>query len=118
MALPIEAALGFMPCASACFQNVVKSGGMGTPVKISTSAAWKGRNLAGEVRVQVLIAAWIDNLIPLRAHEAREGPAPGIAIAIVGEQAADFLVGIQLIPHACKHSHQILQDPRRSGRNS
>ena len=37
----MDAALGFMPWASACFQKVVKSGGIGTPVRISTPADWK-----------------------------------------------------------------------------
>jgi hypothetical protein len=35
IALPTEATLGLKPCCSACFQNVVKSGGRTTPVMIS-----------------------------------------------------------------------------------
>src|SRR3972149_1630148 len=35
-ALPIEATFGLKPCCAACFQNVVQSGGIGTPVTIST----------------------------------------------------------------------------------
>src|SRR5438067_2034281 len=35
-ALPTEAILGRKPCCAACFQNVVQSGGIGTPVTIST----------------------------------------------------------------------------------
>jgi hypothetical protein len=35
VALPTEATLGLKPCCSACFQNVVKSGGRTTPVMIS-----------------------------------------------------------------------------------
>ena len=38
-ALPTEAILGWNPCWEACFQKVVQSGGMGTPVTISASAA-------------------------------------------------------------------------------
>src|ERR671915_1008976 len=34
MALPIDATRGRKPCCSACVQNVVKSGGRGTPVTI------------------------------------------------------------------------------------
>jgi len=37
--LPTEAILGRNPCWEACFQKVVQSGGMGTPVTISASAA-------------------------------------------------------------------------------
>src|SRR5215510_2007171 len=37
-ALPIDATFGRKPCWAACFQNVVQSGGMGTPVTISTFA--------------------------------------------------------------------------------
>ena len=33
-ALAIVATLGWKPCWSACFQNVTKSGGSGTPVTI------------------------------------------------------------------------------------
>ena len=35
-ALPTEAILGWKPCWEACFQKVVQSGGIGTPVTIST----------------------------------------------------------------------------------
>src|SRR6266404_1882463 len=35
-ALPTVATLGRNPCWAACFQNVVQSGGMGTPVTMST----------------------------------------------------------------------------------
>ena len=35
-ALPMLATLGRKPCCAACFQNVVQSGGIGTPVTIST----------------------------------------------------------------------------------
>src|SRR6202011_1081201 len=35
-ALPTEAILGLKPCWAACFQKVVQSGGIGTPVTIST----------------------------------------------------------------------------------
>ena len=35
-ALPTVAIFGLKPCWAACFQNVVQSGGMGTPVTIST----------------------------------------------------------------------------------
>ena len=38
MALPIDAALGLKPCCNDCFQNVVKSGGSTTPVRISAFA--------------------------------------------------------------------------------
>src|SRR5258708_12421049 len=38
IALPIEATFGLKPCCSACFQNVVKSGGNTTPVMISALA--------------------------------------------------------------------------------
>jgi hypothetical protein len=38
-ALPTEAILGWKPCWEACFQKVVQSGGMGTPVTISALAA-------------------------------------------------------------------------------
>ena len=37
-ALPTLAILGLKPCWAACFQNVVQSGGIGTPVTISTFA--------------------------------------------------------------------------------
>src|SRR4029453_10678951 len=35
-AFPMLATFGRKPCCAACFQNVVQSGGMGTPVTIST----------------------------------------------------------------------------------
>src|SRR5258708_2145904 len=35
-AFPMVATLGRNPCCEACFQKVVQSGGMGTPVTIST----------------------------------------------------------------------------------
>ncbi len=34
----MDATFGLKPCCAAWVQNVVKSGGMGTPVKISTPA--------------------------------------------------------------------------------
>jgi hypothetical protein len=37
-ALPTVAIFGRKPCCAACFQNVVQSGGSGTPVTISTFA--------------------------------------------------------------------------------
>src|SRR5918992_1053307 len=40
-ALPTEAILGWNPCWEACFQKVVQSGGIGTPVTISALAALK-----------------------------------------------------------------------------
>ena len=35
-ALPIVAIFGLKPCCFACFQKVVKSGGSGTPMRISS----------------------------------------------------------------------------------
>src|SRR5207248_11140451 len=40
-ALPIDATLGRKTCCAACFQNVVQSGGIGTPVTISTFSCLK-----------------------------------------------------------------------------
>ena len=37
-ALPTDAIFGLKPCCVACFQKLVKSGGIGTPVMISTPA--------------------------------------------------------------------------------
>ena len=52
IALPIEAAFGLKPCCSACFQNVVKSGGSTTPVMISALASLNAAICAEKLSVR------------------------------------------------------------------
>src|SRR4029453_4814397 len=51
-ALPTEAIFGLNPCWAACFQNVVQSGGMGTPVTISTFSFLKAEICAEKSSVR------------------------------------------------------------------
>ena len=52
IALPTEATFGLKPCCSACFQKVVKSGGITTPVTISHCAFLKALICAEKLSVR------------------------------------------------------------------
>ena len=112
--MPIEAIFGRNPCCCAWFQNVVKSGGIITPVMISLPAALEGVDLRGEIVRQVLVAAGVGQLVAeLREHrrEADGSVAPGVAVAVVGEEAADLLVGFDLPPHVGVDGDDVLEAP-------
>ena len=99
--MPIEAIFGVKPCCLAWVQKVVKSGGIITPVMISAVRGLEGVDLGGEVVGQVLVAAGIGELVAELGEHRREADirvAPGIAVAIIREQAADALVGLELRP--------------------
>ena len=75
IALPMDATFGLKPCCSACFQNVVKSGGSTTPVTISHFAALERGDLRGEIVGQVLVAAGIDEFVAGLVEHRREPDA-------------------------------------------
>ena len=61
----------------------------------------EGGDLRGEVVGQVLVAAGIDELVAELVEHRREADllvAPGVAVAVIGEQAADRLVGLRAAP--------------------
>ena len=63
---------------------------------------------------QVLITARVDQGVAgagERLGEAELGVAPGVAVAVVGEEAADHLVGLQLAPEVEEHADHVLQPP-------
>src|SRR5262249_16871911 len=71
-------------------------------------------DLSTEVRREVLVAARIEQAEPLLLEglgEAQVDIAPGVAVAIVGEQATDFLVGGDGSPHRREHRDDVLQAP-------
>ncbi|MDT4840122.1 hypothetical protein FQZ97_739340 [compost metagenome] len=71
-------------------------------------------NLRGEVIGQALEAPRIDQLEALlRQHrrEAQLAVAPGVAVAVVGEQPADHLVARQFLPHRGVGADHVLQAP-------
>ena len=114
IALPIEATFGVKPCCLAWFQKVVKSGGIITPVMISHALGLEGVDLRREVVGQVLIAAGIGERVALLGQHRREADlriAPGIAVAVIGEQPADLLVGLDLGPHVGEDGNDVFQPP-------
>ena len=57
----------------------------------------EGGNLGREVICEVLIAAGIDELVALLLEHRREAHllvAPGVAVAVIGKEAADRFVGL------------------------
>ena len=114
IALPMEATFGLKPCCSACFQNVVKSGGSTTPVTISQLADLERADLRREIVGEVLIAAGIGELVAALLEHRREADvlvAPGIAVAIVRKQPADGFVGRDLAPHVGEDGDDVLEPP-------
>jgi hypothetical protein len=91
---------------------VVKSGGIITPVMMSVLAALKAL-ICAEV-VSVLVAARIGELVAELGEHRREadvGVAPGIAVAVIGEEPTDAPVGIELRPHVGEDGDDILETP-------
>ena len=74
----------------------------------------EGGDLRREVVGEVLVAAGIGELVALLRQHRREADllvAPGIAVAVVGEQAADRLVGGDLAPHVGEDGDDVLEPP-------
>ena len=74
----------------------------------------EGGDLRREVVGEVLVAAGIDELVALFLEHRREAHllvAPGIAVAVVGEQGADRLVGLDLAPHVGEDGDHVLEAP-------
>src|SRR5471032_1540658 len=73
-----------------------------------------GRNLRGEGVVHELIAAGIEQLVPGRGQGRRHPAlriAPGIAVGVVGEQAAHHFVGRQRIPQRQEGADDVFEAP-------
>ena len=77
-------------------------------------AALEGGDLRREIVGEVLVAAGIDQRKAVLGQHRREadiGIAPGIAVAVIGEQAADHLVGVELVPHVGEDGDHVLEAP-------
>src|SRR5262249_43076751 len=74
----------------------------------------ESRYLRGEVVQEVLITAGIGKLVAELVEHRRESEllvAPGVAIAVVGEQSADGFVRLQLPPHIGEDGDDVLKSP-------
>ena len=74
----------------------------------------EGRDLRGEVVVHLLIAAGIDQLVAGRGERRRQAAllvAPGVAVGVVREQAADHLVARRAVPQRGERRDHVLQPP-------
>src|SRR5262249_27071757 len=72
------------------------------------------RNLGGEVVVHKLVAAGIGEFVAGLRQGRRQAAlriAPGIAVGIVGEEAAHHLVGRRLIPQRQERADHVLEPP-------
>ena len=113
-ALAIVATLGLKPCWSACFQNVTKSGGSGTPVTIWAFAFLKAARVAREVVVGLRVEARVDQLV---AGLLERGGKPVFlsaqrsAVRIVRVEGADGLVRRHLCPHVHEDGDDVLEPP-------
>ena len=71
-------------------------------------------DLAGKIVRQVLVATRIGQRLALCRQDRRDADvriAPSIAVAVIGKQTADRLVGGQLSPHAGENGDEVLQPP-------
>ena len=113
-ALATDTTFGLYPFCCDWFQNVVKSGGITTPVTISASAPRKAAICALKSSVRFWKRPGSVSLYPCLAQDGRKADhlvAPGIAVAIVGKQRADRFVGRDLAPHAGENADDVFQAP-------
>ena len=113
-ALPTVAAMGLKPCWYDCFQKLVKSGGMNTPLTMSAAGALELADLRREVLGAVLEAAAVDDLVAgLREHRRLPGlrVGPGETVGVVRPHLADGLVGLERVPHGDEVGGDVLEAP-------
>jgi hypothetical protein len=87
---------------------------MGTPVTISTFSRLNVEIWAEKSSGEIRVAAGIHDLVaglPERAWEALLLVAPGIAVAIVRPEGADYLGGLDRVPHVDEDPDDVLQPP-------
>src|ERR1700733_10716113 len=74
----------------------------------------EGGDLGTEIVGQVLIAARIGELVAELLEYRRKADllvAPGVAVAVIGKQASDRFVGLQLSPHIGEHRDHVFESP-------
>ncbi len=74
----------------------------------------EGVDLRREIIGEILIAAWIGELVTQFFKHRREAyrlVAPGVAIPVIGKESAHALVGLDLLPHVGVDRDHVLQPP-------
>ena len=81
---------------------------------MSRLGRFEGGDLGGEIVGQILVAAGVGQLVAEFVEDRREADlcvAPGIAVAVVGEEPADLLVGVELAPQVGEDGDDVLEAP-------